>query len=418
VKDTDDADLDDLLGDDTDVVAPSPATDDAALDDILGTPPADSKSKAPDDDKPKDTDKSKAPDEKPKDEDKSNDAAAAAAAAAAIVTMRDDSEQEIVFDMEPTDSPDMMISETEPKLEDKVETQAAELPTEYTLPVPEAQETSVEPANETSAPREDAPMSNAADVEESVAPVEEDTNEAGNPMVVPLGVTESSGDAAPTEAAIESEAAVPVAPTAPTAPTNGASPDALDEAEQHPDTAADNKSEKSKKSVAIVDPVSGTVEPEDDGDGKSKKGLLQSILKTEKDAAQGTQRKRSSKNTRPVLISCKYNPSRGFSDFQVKKHKKVWQGLVQYEKSKLEAKALAQIIIEELFERDFWPGKHWEIDTARVWENTGSEHPAFNAEKLATWDWKDIYSEASATAVIRFLPDRILIENYAYYVAG
>ncbi|KAL7559112.1 hypothetical protein ACA910_017523 [Epithemia clementina (nom. ined.)] len=151
----------------------------------------------------------------------------------------------------------------------------------------------------------------------------------------------------------------------------------------------------------------------------SRKGILQSIMKSERNASKTNPRSKKKKSiTKPVFISCKFNPSQGFSDFYVKKHKKVYKGVVDYEKGKLTAESLSRIIIEELFERDFWPGKHWEIGSARVSECSGSKHPAFNAEKVATWDWKDIYSKASATAVIHFHPDRILIENYAYHVAG
>ena len=203
------------------------------------------------------------------------------------------------------------------------------------------------------------------------------------------------------------------------------------EPEQNPycDQNREDQIAETAKQVAIQEPPSrsssyvSSPDSEDrplsneSGQSSSRKGILQSILKTEKSASRGNQKNRK-KVTKPVQISCKFNPSRGFSDFQVRKHKKVYKGLVELEKGKVTPKALSRIIIEELFERDFWPGKHWEIDTARVWECSGSEHPSFNAEKLATWDWKDIYSEASATAVIRFLPDRILIEDYAYYVAG
>ena len=195
-----------------------------------------------------------------------------------------------------------------------------------------------------------------------------------------------------------------------------------------------NDESDTKKNVAIVTPESipnAGDEPGNDSEtqgsslrsskrGSKRGGLMQSLRKTQRDAATGAASMKKKKVARPVLISCKYNPSRGFSDFHVKKHKKVWHGLTDFEKGKKDAATFAKIIIEELFERDFWPGKHWEIDNARVWEadNSNPENPSFNAEKLATWDWKDIYSEASATAVIRFLPDRILIENYAYYVAG
>ena len=212
--------------------------------------------------------------------------------------------------------------------------------------------------------------------------------------------------------------------------------------EQSPDNLVSNTTSVSgegqnAKSVSIQEPASRpnsvvtipeseTVSVEQEGDGpssnsrssSSRKGMMHSILKTERSSSRGSQRSKRQKSIKPVLISCKFNQGRGFSDLQVRKHKNVYHGLIGYEKGRTTAKSLSIIIIEELFTRDFWPGKHWEIDTARVWECTSSEHPSFHAEKLAKWDWKEVYSEASATALIRFLPDRILIEDYAYSVAG
>ena len=85
------------------------------------------------------------------------------------------------------------------------------------------------------------------------------------------------------------------------------------------------------------------------------------------------------------------------------------------------------------------PGKHWDIDPAsvsRLADGTTSDEEAggggggndddndvvvrFQAEKEATWDWKDIYSVASAKGRICFYRQRkeICVENYSYYVAG
>lgn len=44
----------------------------------------------------------------------------------------------------------------------------------------------------------------------------------------------------------------------------------------------------------------------------------------------------------------------------------------------------------------------------------------FKAEKDATWDWKDIYSVASAKGTICFFSDHheIRVDEYSYYAAG
>lgn len=100
-----------------------------------------------------------------------------------------------------------------------------------------------------------------------------------------------------------------------------------------------------------------------------------------------------------------------------------------YESGDISSKTLAYAIIDALFYKDFMPGEHWDIDGANIGEITAVE-PAndgepvdvqvFAAEKQATWDWKDIYSIASAKATIKIsrASGNIYVDDYSYYVAG
>lgn len=102
----------------------------------------------------------------------------------------------------------------------------------------------------------------------------------------------------------------------------------------------------------------------------------------------------------------------------------------------------ARDILEAFFWRDFGnTGKHWDVDATTVEEiAVASTHDddaakltaAFRVEKTATWDWKDIYSVATAKAVIQFMDGNnddtnktqgpttavIRVQDYSYYVAG
>lgn len=93
-----------------------------------------------------------------------------------------------------------------------------------------------------------------------------------------------------------------------------------------------------------------------------------------------------------------------------------------FHSGKVSARALASDLINALFHRDFTPGRHWDIETATVDELaslTDKEGTSIlNAEKQAVWDWKDIYSVASAKATIKISSEDIYVDEYSYYVAG
>jgi len=122
-----------------------------------------------------------------------------------------------------------------------------------------------------------------------------------------------------------------------------------------------------------------------------------------------------------VRCSSKYNPDQGLKDLCIRSLG-IASVIENYEQGQESPSSVARSIIEALFKRDFTPGKHWEVEPAsvRATNDTGGEAIVFDAEKSATWDWKDIYSVASAKACIRFLPAQheIRVENYSYYVAG
>jgi hypothetical protein len=79
-------------------------------------------------------------------------------------------------------------------------------------------------------------------------------------------------------------------------------------------------------------------------------------------------------------------------------------------------------LIEALFHRDHMRGDHWDYDPAYATKEESSDDGVikFKAEKEATWDWKDIYSVASAKGTICFFSDHheIRVDEYSYYAAG
>ncbi|KAL7532430.1 hypothetical protein ACHAWF_004134 [Thalassiosira exigua] len=95
-----------------------------------------------------------------------------------------------------------------------------------------------------------------------------------------------------------------------------------------------------------------------------------------------------------------------------------------FHSGKISAHALAFDVITELFHRDFVPGAHWEIGTAVLGEldplrgTEGEQIEVFEVEKEAIWDWKDIYSVATAKATIKISTESVEVDEYLYYVAG
>lgn len=98
--------------------------------------------------------------------------------------------------------------------------------------------------------------------------------------------------------------------------------------------------------------------------------------------------------------------------------------LHKYETGSVAQDAVAGCIIHTLFSRDFTgDGSHWCRDgwtCEAVERDEDTTEKLFTCQESATWDWKDIYSVASAKARIAFSQDRreIRVEGYQYYCAG
>jgi hypothetical protein len=105
---------------------------------------------------------------------------------------------------------------------------------------------------------------------------------------------------------------------------------------------------------------------------------------------------------------------------------KLGPAFAAYEAGTQSSQILARDIITALFARDHMEGKHWDYDTATARRPSlaedvnPNEGEAWYAEKEATWDWKDIYSVATAKGTVRFLPneEKIQVEQYSFYAAG
>ena len=118
-----------------------------------------------------------------------------------------------------------------------------------------------------------------------------------------------------------------------------------------------------------------------------------------------------------LFCSSKYHPKSGFSQLSVH-GLHLHSAFQDYEKGSLSPGVLAGRIIEALFFRDFMDGKRWDIDSPVVEEMEAGV--LYQASKEATWDWKDIYSVATAKGKVRFSleENEIRVVDYSYYVAG
>jgi hypothetical protein len=101
---------------------------------------------------------------------------------------------------------------------------------------------------------------------------------------------------------------------------------------------------------------------------------------------------------------------------------KITQHLKSIEQGLVDEQSSAQILITALFDRDFTPGKRstkWEIESSNVSREAGGNSMKFVSEKKARFDWKGVYSIASATGTICFYPDQreIFVEDYNFCVA-
>ena len=96
--------------------------------------------------------------------------------------------------------------------------------------------------------------------------------------------------------------------------------------------------------------------------------------------------------------------------------------LRNFDQGEIDARRFACYLIDALFDRDHMKGKHWDYDPPSASPITSDDESIlrFQAEKEATWDWKDIYSVATAKGTIVFFMEtnEIRVEDYSYYAAG
>jgi hypothetical protein len=102
---------------------------------------------------------------------------------------------------------------------------------------------------------------------------------------------------------------------------------------------------------------------------------------------------------------------------------KITQHLKSIEQGLVDEQSTAQILITALFDRDFIPGQRstkWEIESSTVSREAGGNSVKFVSEKKARFDWKGVYSIASATGTICFYLDQreIVVEDYNFCVAS
>ncbi|KAL3930472.1 MAG: hypothetical protein SGBAC_011754 [Bacillariaceae sp.] len=101
---------------------------------------------------------------------------------------------------------------------------------------------------------------------------------------------------------------------------------------------------------------------------------------------------------------------------------KLSEELRSFEQGDIDARQFACRLIASMFDRDHMAGRHWDYDppSASSIECAENNVLKFKAEKEATWDWKDIYSVATAKGTISFYMEtnEILVEGYSYYAAG
>lgn len=123
-----------------------------------------------------------------------------------------------------------------------------------------------------------------------------------------------------------------------------------------------------------------------------------------------------------VMMEDKYNKDRGLVEINPFEAG-IAEFVEKYCKGEMDEHSLAISIIETYFSREFsGTGKHWDRDGSRCSKISpeGTEPVVFDAEETATWDWKDIYSVARASARIEISrsASEIRLWNYSYYVSG
>jgi hypothetical protein len=151
-----------------------------------------------------------------------------------------------------------------------------------------------------------------------------------------------------------------------------------------------------------------------------------------------------------LLYSSRYHPGLGMEDIQpIKLGYNFFQSFCEYEAKKMDARTLAQEMIQAFFKQDFPSGRcvliyyvvysdacvgckvvglhklvhtlltllicnrHWKLENPQVADRPG-EGIVFDVKMGATYSWEGTQRRATAQGVVRFLPEKqqVIMHNY------
>ena len=124
-----------------------------------------------------------------------------------------------------------------------------------------------------------------------------------------------------------------------------------------------------------------------------------------------------------ITIEDRFDKSVGYVELNLNAHPTLKAQLAMFISGEISTHQCCSIIIEHFFEQNFSEtSSKWDTDSSSCSLIKGSFDalPAsFACEQKSTWDHKDIYAVAKASATIHVLSrHEIQIENYGYYVSG
>lgn len=101
---------------------------------------------------------------------------------------------------------------------------------------------------------------------------------------------------------------------------------------------------------------------------------------------------------------------------------KISQHMESLERGVGDEQLIAHAIITALFDRDFNDGRRsrrWEICASTVSREASGSKCKYVSKKRARYDWKGVFSIASASAIIHFNTDQrsLVVEEYSFCVA-
>ncbi len=124
-----------------------------------------------------------------------------------------------------------------------------------------------------------------------------------------------------------------------------------------------------------------------------------------------------------ITIEERFNKRAGYVQFNLNAHPSLKAQLSMFCTGDISARQCCSIIIEHFFAENFTgTSSKWDTDSSECTLIKGSldSFPStFACEQKSTWDHKDIYAVAKASAIINILSrSEIKIEDYYYYVSG